>query len=213
MSIALYDEAVANLILSKVKDPKIRVLRPDETKELFQMRADMNKDKPITLPLISISRNNTIDILDTKKQPVSFDGFKVQINKKEDMLLSKIPIRLEYQLDVWTQRQIDCENYIREFVFLLINNPIVEIFLPYNGSNFKQHSTIEMASEIVDNSDADGKLFKDQYTRMTLTFELKDAFLYSMPIKQNARIEGVELQVLDNNNQIDEQEIIYTSEK
>ena len=213
MSISLYDEAVYKLIYGRVKDSKMRILRPEESKYLFQMRADMNNDKPITLPLVSISRNNNIEILSTQKQPLSFDGVKMQINPKEAMLLSRIPIKLEYQLDIWTQKELDCENWIREFVFLLINNPIIEITLPYHGANFKQQATIRLANEIVDNSDADNKLFKDQYTRMTLTFNIDDANLYSIPIKQNAKISDVQLRVLDNNNQIDEEEIIYSNEE
>lgn len=212
MSISLYDEAVHKLILSKVQDNKIRVLRPEETKELFAMTADMVKDKPISLPLISISRSNNIEILDTNKQPLSFDGIKIQIGSKEDMLLSRIPIKLEYQIDVWTQKQIDCENYIREFVFLLINNPTIKIVLPYNGAEFPQSANIRMANEIVDNSDADNRLFKGQFTRMTLTFDIDDAYLYSIPIKKNAIISDVTLRVLDNNNQIDEEENIYVSD-
>ena len=74
MSIEIYDNAVSEMIFSRVKDTKVRMLRPEETKHLFEMTADMNKDKPITLPLIAISRNPNIEILNTNKNPKSFDS-------------------------------------------------------------------------------------------------------------------------------------------
>lgn len=208
MSFKLYDDAVSKLIFDRVKDLKIRTLRPEETKYLFEMVSDMNKDKPITLPLIALSRANPVEILDIAKQPKSFDGFKVQIQQKEDILMSVIPIRLEYQLDVYCKKQDECEEYIREFVFLLINNPMVEITIPYNGVNIPQSCHINLANEIVDNSDNENRLFKDQFTRMTLTFEIDDAYLYSMPIKKNSYIEDITLNVIDNDNNVDETLII-----
>jgi len=204
LSIKLYDDAVSEMIFGRIKDTKIRMLRPNETKHLFEMISDMNMDKPVTLPMITIARDNNIEILDTNKQPKSFDGFKVQIEENKDILMSAIPIRLQYQLDIWTKEQEDCEEFIREFVFLLINNPILDIYVPYNGTNIHQSCHIKMAHEIVDNSDSDKRLYKDQFTRMTLTFEIDDAYLYSMPIKKNAKIESVIVEVLDNNNNIDE---------
>lgn len=210
MAISLYDEAVCNLIFDRVKSQKIRCLRPSESKDLFSMTADQLKDNPITLPMISISRNNNIEILETVKQPLSFDGIKIQIGQEKDILCSRIPIKLEYQLDIWTKKQIDCENYVREFVFLLINNPMVKINVPYNGTEFPQSSHITLSNEIVDNSDSDNKLFKDQYTRMTLTFTIDDAYLYSMPIKRNSYIEEVQVEVIDNNVKENEPEIIYS---
>lgn len=204
MSFSLYDEAVTNLILSRVKDNKIRVYKPDETKDLFATRADMNNDKPITLPLISIARDNNIEILDTNKQPLSFDGIKIQIEEQEDILLSRIPIKLNYQIDIWTKDQIDCENYVREFIFLLINNPVLTIFLPYNGTNLPQSCHLRLSNDIVDNSKTDTHLYKGQYTRMTLSFEIDDAYLYSMPIKKNSYIDNITVRVVDNNNFTDE---------
>lgn len=208
MSISLYDEAFTNLILGYIKDPNVRIYRPEETKELFSNIADANKDKPIKLPLITLSRDNTIEILNTNKNPKSFDGIKLQISPNESVLCSAIPIKLQYQLDVWTQKQIDAENYIREFVFLLINNPMLTIYLPYNGTNFPQSCHLKMAPEIIDNSDTEKRLFKDQFTRMTLTVEIDDAYLYSIPIKKNAYIDEVAVQVVDNNNKTDEMIII-----
>lgn len=205
MSMSLYDEAVTKLIVNRVKDRDIRVFRPEETAELFRVKADMNKDKPITLPMITISRDNTIDILETAKNPRTFDGFKLQKEQDEDILMSVIPIRLQYQLDVYCKKQSECENYIREFIFLLINNPMLKFFIPYNGVDFKQSCHIRMAPEIVDNTDTEDRLlYKGQFTKMSLTFEIDDAFLYSIPIKKNAIIDGLQVQLINDNNKVEE---------
>ena len=204
MSIEIYDNAVSEMIFSRVKDTKVRMLRPEETKHLFEMTADMNKDKPITLPLIAISRNPNIEILNTNKNPKSFDGFKVQIEPENDILMSVIPIRLEYQLDVYCKKQSEAEDYIREFVFLLINNPMLEFYIPYNGTNIPQSCHIKLANEIVDNSDSQQRLFKDQFTRMTLTFEIDDARLYSMPIKKNSYIDKIVVNLVNEQKEVEE---------
>ena len=73
----LYDEAVANKInswLPKSGNRKIQVLKPDEVDRLYQIEADERNDKPLQLPLIAISRNTTIDILQKTMVPMSFDG-------------------------------------------------------------------------------------------------------------------------------------------
>ena len=62
MGIRYYDEAIYNKIKSWVRDPNMRILKPLETKELFELRADLGNDKPITLPLISISRDSKIQL-------------------------------------------------------------------------------------------------------------------------------------------------------
>ena len=66
MAIRLYDEAIYEKIKKWVKDPNMRVLSPNESSRLFQLRADQTDDKPITLPMIAISRGSNIDIATTK---------------------------------------------------------------------------------------------------------------------------------------------------
>ena len=44
MAISLYDEAIYNKILKVVKDPNMKVLKPEETSELFGINADEKKD-------------------------------------------------------------------------------------------------------------------------------------------------------------------------
>ena len=101
MAVRYYDDAVANKInswLPKDKNRKIQVLKPDETKRLFSIEADEKNDKPLTLPLIALSRSNTISLKQKTMTPMSFDGLLLDSDSKHTLQLNGIPIYLSYQL-------------------------------------------------------------------------------------------------------------------
>ena len=132
MAISYYDEAVTHKIKSWVADSsKLRVLSPDENTRLIQMAAEDSNDKPLKLPLIAISRNKDLEITSTIKQNKSFDGLVIDQDNitAETVHLNVIPVKTTYQLDIYTKKRIEADEYVRQFLFKLINNPqiIVEI--------------------------------------------------------------------------------------
>lgn len=195
MGLRYYDEAVYQLISSWVSDPNMRVLRPGETQALFSMTADMNNDKPLKLPLIALSRNSEIEILDTKKSLLSFDGKHLKSTAKTTMQLNAIPVQLSYQIDIYCKNFDEADEYVREFVFGLINNPVIKIEIPYNDNNIIQEANIRLNSTISDNSDITERLFRDQFTRFTIQFDILDAYLYSVPINNNKSVESSDLEI------------------
>ncbi len=203
MGLRYYDEAVYNLIKSWVKNSKMRVLRPDETSDLFKINADLNEDKPLSLPLIALSRNTNIEILNTKKNLLSFSGKRIGGNEEESIQLNAIPITLGYQIDIYTKKFAEADEYVREFVFGLINNPSIKITLPYNGLGIDVVANIRLESTISDNSDIPERLFRDQFTRFTIQFELLDAYLYSIPFNPNATIESAYISDTTSNSELD----------
>ena len=78
MSVTYYDESLTNKINRWINVPNMRVLRPNETSDLFSMQADIKEDKPLTLPLIALSRNSDIDLSYPHKKPSSFDGLMLE---------------------------------------------------------------------------------------------------------------------------------------
>lgn len=54
MSINLYDSAFLEKIKSWVRDEKMTIVGPDETRRFFEVTADKTNDKPIQLPIISL---------------------------------------------------------------------------------------------------------------------------------------------------------------
>ena len=197
MGVRFYDEALSNKIANWVKDPNLKILKPDEATRLFELTADRTKDSPLTLPLISISRNRDIEIIDPQKQPKTFDGFSLEKNYHVSIPVNVIQIRLGYQIDIYTKGMAEADEYVRNFVFNFINYPKLVIELPYNDLKFKHESNISLESNITDNSDIKEHLFADQFVRFTLKLTITDAYLFSIPIKDSAHIESYEIKTID----------------
>lgn len=193
MAIRFYDEAVATKInnwLPKDKNRKIRVLKPDEVKRLFEIEADEKKDKPLSLPLIAISRDTTIDIMQPTMVPMSFDGMMIESDGVQTIQLDAIPISLSYQLDIYTKRFDEGDELLREFLFKIINNPQLVIEIPYNNQKLSYVTALILQSQVEDTSDISQRLFPGQFTRWTLRFNVDRPYLFSVPLKNNIDIEA-----------------------
>ena len=204
MSITAYDEAVVNKIKRWVKDERVTILSPEQTRNLFEVVVDTTNDKPIQLPLICIRRGREIDIVNVQKTPLTSNGglieYKTTQNPDTKEVMSKgiylqsVQISIPYQLDIYTRYQSEANEYIRNFVYNLINYPKVTIEIPYNDINLTHDSNITLQSSIADNSDIPEVMFHGQFSRFTLSFFIEDAHLFSAPIKDGAFIEGVSIE-------------------
>lgn len=185
MAIRYYDEALTNKLESWLKVPiqnrKLRILKPEEATRFFEMQLDEIKDKPLALPLISISRDKDIEILNTQKQAKTFSGFYVNPNEVSFHQINVIPIQIGYQIDIYTRELAEADEYVRNFVFNFINYPQLEITLPYDKLNISHVANIQLNSSISDNSDIKEHLFADQFVRFTIRIALDDAYLFSLP--------------------------------
>lgn len=197
MSIGLYDDALYNKINKWVKDPNMRILKVDESTRLFQMISDQTNDKPIQLPLIALSRDSSIRILTPQKQELSYNGMKIYSDENISVQVNAIPIELKYQLDIYTRGRAEGDEYVRNFVFNFINSPKLIVDVPYNNLGFQHTSNLYLDENIQDNSDIKEHLFSDQFVRYTLTLYIDDAYLFSLPDKENIKIVGLDLDVQD----------------
>ena len=193
MAIRYYDEAVTEKIRNWTKDPNLLILKPDETTRLFEIQAHSNNDRNLKLPLIAISRDKEIEILNTQKQTKTFSGFNYVLNKDVAIPINAIPIKISYQIDIYARYMAEADEYVRNFVFNFINYPSLEITLPYQDSNIKHESNILLQSTITDNSEIKEHLFPDQFTRFTLRFIIDDAYLFSMPALTPAYLNNIDL--------------------
>ena len=200
MAIRFYDDALYEKIRKWVQDPNMRILRPDETTRLFQMKADMGNDQPIKLPFIAISRDRDIEILNVQKQVKTFDGFVHSSNEKRTMQINVVPIEIGYQIDIYTKGIAEADEYVRNFVFNFINLPKLKVEIPYNDSHYEHISNIWLDSNITDNSDIKERLFPDQFVRFTIKLSVDDAYLFSLPIRENKEIVYADLEVDDVEN-------------
>lgn len=197
MSVSFYDEAIVDKITSWIKKGNVQILKPDESTRFFELKADETFDRPLQLPLISISRDRDITILNTNKQVKTFDGITYASSDKVTIPINVIPIEIGYQIDIFCRRMIEADAYIREFVFNLINYPKLKVNIPYNDTNLVHESNLWIDSTITDNSDIQEHLFADQFVRFTIKLVVDDAYLFSLPIKENTYIELAELEVVD----------------
>lgn len=203
MALNYYDDA----IIAKLKNwmpqtSSIRVLSPDETTRLYSILADDNEDKNITLPLIALSRNKDFTITSTIKQPKSFQGLIVDSNNQNNTsaLLNVIPIDTTYQLDIYAKTRLEADEYVRQFLFKLINNPLIIMEIPYNGLQLKHTANLRVLDTVSDTSEVSVHIFPGQFYKWTIQLELHDGFLFNIPYKQNWQF------ILDERDPIEELE-------
>lgn len=215
MAINYYDEALANKIQDWVCDPNIHIYRPEELSWMLQSKSDESKDKPLSLPFIALSRDTEINIENANKRPMTYDGMALrlydnatgkEVHLKSGYKLNAIPMSLSYQLDIYTKRLVEATEYVRNFIFNLVNYPTVTITIPYNGVNLEHKSTIQVESQVQDNSDIPQRLYPGQFTRFTIRFSIDDAYLFSVVDRGFVRIDpkGLSLEVVDNGGETKE---------
>jgi hypothetical protein len=200
MAISYYDDAVTAKIKGWLADNStLRVLNPDETKRVIELSAEDSGDKPLQLPLLTIARNKELEIVNTIKQSKSFDGLVIQKDTANaaTVHMNVIPVKTLYQLDIYTKRQLDADEYVRQFLFKLINNPQIIVEIPYNNYIIKHTANLRVLNSVSDTSDIPTRIFQGQFYRWTIQLELQDGFLFSIPYKKNWRFVGVELALCD----------------
>ena len=196
MAIRFYDEALSEKFQKWMpEESNIKILRPDETADFFSIKADETEDRPLTLPTIALSRDTDIEILNTNKQVLSFDGATIGKTDEKSITLNAIPIQINYQLDIYTHKIAEADEYLRNFVFNIVNYPKLTVLIPYYDQKLRHDSNIRLMSTIQDNSDIPQRRFRDQFVRYTVKFTVDDAYLFSTPIKTNKTFESADVEV------------------
>ena len=204
MAVRYYDEALLEKIKKWVKDPNMTITGPDETRRLFQYLGDINDDKPLKLPIIALRRLTPVKILSTNKKPLTYDGWRKNNNGEKGDQLNAIPIEINYQLDIYTRYMAEADEYIRNFIFQIINHPKLSIEIPYNNAKIMHDSNIRLSENIDDNSGIPERLIEGQFTRLTLSINIDDAYLFDYRIKDNWKVESELQTVIKNDTTIDE---------
>lgn len=201
MSVYLYDEAFVEKLKNWTSSTQIQVFSPDDTKRLFEVMADTNNDKPIQLPILCLRRKSGLNVLNTGKRPLTFDGIVVEQDEEKAFHLNAIPIDVSYQLDIYTRYFKEADEFIRNLTFNIINYPKLTIKIPYNNKNLndvvEHNGFIRMAGEIEDNSNIPERLINGQFTRLTFNINIDDAYLWNVKVKDNISIECEEVDVFN----------------
>lgn len=185
MSVYLYDNAVVNKLRYWAGDNNITISAPDN---LFIYRADVSKEDRIKFPMLSLTRG-PITILKTGKTPLSREGIKQSANVDKVSMLGGVPIRISYQLDVWTRRRKENDDLWRELILKIINNPKLEIEIPYNNSQLSHIFNLRLNADVEDNSDVAEHLERGEFFRTTLDIYVDDAYLFNYKAKDTLTLE------------------------
>ena len=190
MAVYLYDEALTAKIKNWISSANIQVFSPNDTKRLFEVIADTTEDKPLELPLISLSRHGGYNIENTNHKPLTYDGFTLEANTDKSLQLNAIPISIQYQLDIYTRYLKQADELMRNIIFNIINYPLISVQIPYQGQNIIHDSSIRLASqEVQDNSDIPERLIVGQFTRLSALITIDDAYLWDVRLRDNYSID------------------------
>ena len=195
MSSLGYDEALLKKFKNWVKDDSLEIIGPEEVRKVFEYKIDSTNDKPLKLPMIVLRRLSPITINNISKRPLTFDGHVYRVNKDRGEHLNGIPITLRYQLDIYTRYLDENDEYVRNFVFNLINFPKVNIEIPYNNANITHNSHIILDADIEDNSDIPERLVQGQFTRRTISFSIDSAYMFDYKARDVIKIENVDVDI------------------
>ena len=209
MGARYYEDALIYKINKWIpNNSNIHILKPDESKRFFETLADEKGDKPVQLPMIALSRSKDFTLLSNIKQNRSFDGLVLHKTEISSVQLNIIPILVSYQLDIYTKKYDEGLEYVREFLFKLINNPKIVIGIPYNDFNIQHVANIRVLDTVSDTTDIPEHLFPGQFTRWSIQLEIQDAFLFSIPYRNNWVFGETSLEVSEKINQAGEKEKI-----
>ena len=150
MSSYIYDDALINKFKRWTEGTEVNLVGPDESRRLFQVLSDKSNDSNIKFPLVSLKRSLGYDIDLYGKKPITFDGAKLEANSKKVKSIVYIPITLNYQLDIYTRYYQEADEYMRNFIFNIINYPKLEITIKYFNSNIDHVANILPTQSVID---------------------------------------------------------------
>ena len=177
MSAYLYDEALVNNLRQIFADTRIHLMEVNRAIEIIP-RIDDDKFK---LPLVTLSRTSWRVLSDNHNQSARFEGAVTEIHPYNDTTRIKrvqfIPMKLEYNLDIWTRTRRENDEIVRELFWYFLVSPTLTIKVPYD-LDFDHNFNIFIEEDVEDNSDLAGQPSHGEYFRQTLHLYTDDAKLW-----------------------------------
>ena len=195
MSAYIYDSAVTNLFESITGD-KIFV-NPPET--AFRNVSQLNGDK-LKFPLINLNRTNLSIRTDEVNFNALHEGATVRMNDDNTVTHARVlPIRIEYQVDVFTVDKKMNDEIVRELLFYLYVHPTHIVKIGY-GLDFEHKFNLYLDPDVQDNSDVVSHINNGVIFRSTFTMYCPDAYLWSSKDYKSPKLDISSILVDDMNN-------------
>lgn len=175
MSVYFYDKALVTHFRDILDDNRIHILPVEQA---IRFTAQLQRDD-VKFPLISTTRlGYSIRSSDRNFAALHSGGYQRRTSEGTNMFAQIIPIRIEYQLDVFTVDQRSCDELIRELIFHISQHPTLSVEIPY-CLDTEHVFNIFLDDDIVDNSDTVEHVNKGVLFRNTLTLYTDDAYLFA----------------------------------
>jgi hypothetical protein len=172
--IYLYDEAIVNKFRTIFDDSRITVQPPENA---IRYVAQLSEDD-VSFPLISLNRTAWSIRAGDISWAQSRTGIANRVNSDNTIsVMRAIPIRLEYQLDIYTVDRLTNDEIYRELIFYFIKHPTLEVDIPYTVDG-KHVFNLDINPDITDNSDTVEHVNKGVLYRYTSAWVVKDAYLF-----------------------------------
>jgi len=200
MSVNLYDEAVLN----KFKGIFYNTVYA-QTDMAFQASAELDKNQgKMRLPLFSIYCMNYTISLDWLNWGRTRVGRRSRFTDTENYTEMEreqtVPMRLEYQLDVWASTRSDLNDIVRELLFWIVQNPTFVVENPLNGE--KYNFNLYISSDLQDNSDVMTHESRGRIYRMTIPLMVDEAVLFKVYDIKTVLEPLIEIEVVDDINEL-----------
>ena len=201
MATTLYDSALTKKLQYWTQNTELKIYNPSDTKRLFEVIADESDDKPIKLPIICVRRSGGYTIKNTNRQPISYAGRVIAKSNEKAMKQNAIPIELSYQIDVYARYYSEADDIVRNLVFNIINFPQLNIEIPYLNQNIPHQSTLLLSDDVADNSDIPERFVNGNFTRLTLSVKVPDAYLWDIRVTDTASMDNFAVETYNEDDQ------------
>ena len=174
MSVKAYDDSIIKKFRQIFNDDTIYILPVENA---IRFSAQLNRDD-VKFPMISTTRlGYSIRNSDINYTAKMIGSFTTRDGKNNNIFAQTVPIRIEYQMDVFTVDRQSCDEIVRELIFFFLQHPTLQAHFDY-GLNIEHNFNLYLNDEIVDNSDTVEHVNTGVMFRNTLTFYTDDARLF-----------------------------------
>ena len=171
----LYDDAVVEKFKELFGTDKMFIIPPERAKDTI---AQIEKDD-VKFPLVSLDRKGFTVRDNAINWSASRMGLAVSITDDgKANIMHVIPIKINYQLDVYTADRVSCDEILRELIFYFTLHPTLMVKIPY-GLNTRHKFNLFFNPDIEDNSDTISHIEKGVLYRYTANLYTDDAYLFA----------------------------------
>lgn len=207
MATCLYDNALINKLRSWTEGTSATIVGPDQYRQFLEVTADIQDDRPLTLPIICLRRDNSFVMRAFGKTPLTHDALKMAGNPDRLTQMMAIPVELKYTLIVYTRYYREADEYLRNFIFNFINYPKMEIEVPYESISRMHVANIVLGEDVqIDPASAEG-ITPGQLTKGTLSFTIPDAYLFDVRTRGTKEINPIYYSIAGDNDTLERQDL------